>query len=86
MIAQWRMNRVRDQVWPGITPGISGHSFKGTRSKSEEVILETAKLCFIFHAENSIGWNSFPDIELTRSVLLDSWPMFIQTNITQTAC
>jgi hypothetical protein len=55
---------------------------KGTASNSEKVSLATARLRFIFHSEYSIGWKSFQDIELSESVLPDSWIQSIQTNIT----
>jgi hypothetical protein len=32
-----------------------------------------------------MGWNSLPDIKLSKRVLPDSWIQFVQTNITQTA-
>jgi hypothetical protein len=86
-IVQCRMNRVRDQVVTPVTDEknvfLDIHGKKKT-SKSEEVNLATARLHFIFHSENSIDWNSFPNIKLIKSVL-DSWIQFVQTNITQTA-
>jgi hypothetical protein len=55
-----RMNRVRDQVVTPVTDEKQildirvSRRVKGTTCKFEEVNLITAKLCFIFHSENSI--------------------------------
>jgi hypothetical protein len=49
------------------------------------VNLTTTRPQFLFHSENSVGCKSSPDIDISKSVLPDSWLEFIQINRTQTA-
>ena len=87
-IAHCRMNKVRDQVVTPVTDEknvfLNIH-VKGTTNESEKVNLETARPHIIFLLENSIGWNSSPCIEISKSVLPDSWIQYVKTNNIQTA-